>query len=112
MRNRMMLPACALVLAGCRASFGTAGMVGEHAITQYGGDTRGVGTAARQEFYAGAHTSTLIPAAATNVWTMEVIPGERFACPLCREGMDRRFRVESGLTRPVAPPPAPWGARE
>jgi hypothetical protein len=195
MRNRMMLLACALVLAGCRASLGPVGGAGEQdafwtslrrlcgnayagqlvegsaadsafrqnalvmhvarcsegeiripfhvgenrsrtwvvtrtdaglrlkhdhrhedgsedAITQYGGDTRGVGTAARQEFYADAHTATLIPAAATNVWTMEVIPGERFAYALRREGTDRRFRVDFDLTRPVAPPPAPWGARE
>ena len=81
----------------------------EDAITQYGGDTRGMGTAARQEFYADAHTASLIPAAATNVWTVEVIPGERFAYALRREGTDRRFRVEFDLTRPVAPPPAPWG---
>jgi hypothetical protein len=81
----------------------------EDAITQYGGDTRGAGTAARQEFHADAHTASLIPAAATNVWTMEVIPGERFACTLRREGTDRRFRVEFDLARPVPAPPAPWG---
>lgn len=82
---------------------------GEDRVTQYGGDTRGAGTAARQEFYADAHTASLIPAAVTNVWTMEVIPGQRFAYALRREGTDRRFRVEFDLTRPVTPPPAPWG---
>lgn len=81
----------------------------EDAITQYGGDTRGTGTPSRQEFYADAHTASLIPAAATNVWTMEVIPGNHFAYALRREGTDRRFRVEFDLTRPVSPPPAPWG---
>lgn len=81
----------------------------EDAITQYGGDTRDAGTGSRQEFYADAHTASLIPAAVTNVWTMEVIPGERFAYALRREGTDRRFRVEFDLTRPVPPPPAPWG---
>lgn len=81
----------------------------EDAITQYGGDTRDGGTAARQEFYADAHTASLIPAAVTNVWTVEVVPGERFAYALRREGTDRRFRVEFDLTRPVTPPPAPWG---
>lgn len=84
----------------------------EDVITQYGGDTRDAGTASRQEFYADAHTASLIPAAATNVWTMEVIPGERFAYALRREGTDRRFRVEFDLTRPVAPPPAPWGHQD
>ena len=46
----------------------------EDAVTQYGGDTRGVGTLTAQEFYADAHTATLIPAASVNVWTVEVLP--------------------------------------
>lgn len=81
----------------------------EDRITQYGGDTRGPGTASTQEFFADAHTAALIPAAAANVWTVEVVPGRRFAYALRREGTDRRFRVEFDLTRPVAAPPAPWG---
>lgn len=81
----------------------------EDRVTQYGGETRGAGSRSRQEFYADAHTAALIPAAAANVWTMEVIPGEKFAYALRREGTDRRFRVEFDLTRPVAAPPAPWG---
>ena len=84
----------------------------EDEITQYGGDTRTAGTAAMQEFYADAHTASLIPAAATNVWTIEVVPGERFAYALRREGTERRFRVEFDLTRPVPAPPAPWGYSE
>jgi hypothetical protein len=84
----------------------------EDRITQYGGDTRGPGAADRQEFHADAHTATLIPAARTNVWTIEVVPAERFAYALRREGTDRRFRVEFDLTRPVEPPPAPWGQRD
>lgn len=81
----------------------------EDEITQYGGDTRDMGTAARQEFWADAHTAALIPAASTNVWTMEVIPGERFSYALRREGTDRRFRVDFDVTRPIPAPPAPWG---
>lgn len=80
----------------------------EDRVTQYGGDTRGPGTAQIQEFWADAHTAELIPAARTNVWTVEVHPGERFAYALRREGTDRRFRVEFDLTRPVDAPPAPW----
>lgn len=83
----------------------------EDAVTQYGGDTRDAGTGARQEFRADAHTASLIPAARTNVWTMELVPGRRFAYALRREGTDRRFRVEFDLTAPVTPPPAPWGYR-
>jgi hypothetical protein len=79
------------------------------AVTQYGGDTQGPGTATAQEFHADMHTASLIPAARVNVWTMEVIPGKRFAYALRREGTDRRFRVEFDLTKPVPNPPAPWG---
>jgi hypothetical protein len=78
-------------------------------VTQYGGDTAQPGTTEWQEFPADAHTASLIPAAATNIWTVEVIPDTTFAYALRREGTDRRFRVEFDLTKPVAPPPAPWG---
>ncbi|MBD0320639.1 MAG: hypothetical protein ICV87_09920 [Gemmatimonadetes bacterium] len=73
----------------------------EAAPTNYGGDTRGQGTAQRQEFYADANTARMLPAAATNVWTMEVVPGRGFAYALRREGTDRRFRVEFDLSRPA-----------
>lgn len=80
----------------------------EDAVTQYGGDTRVEGDATTQEFHADAHTAELIPAAATNVWTVEVLPG-RFAYALRREGTDRRFRVEFDTNSPVTPPPPSWG---
>ncbi|TVS05865.1 MAG: hypothetical protein EA423_06340 [Phycisphaerales bacterium] len=81
----------------------------EDEITQYGGDTRGPGEPTKQEFHADRFTAELIPAASTNVWTVEIIPGRTFAYALRREGTDRRFRVEFDLTMPVAVPPAPWG---
>jgi hypothetical protein len=81
----------------------------EDEVTQYGGDTRDTGSATKQEFYADAFTAELIPAASTNVWTVEVVPGERFSYALRREGTDRRFRVDFDLTEPVEAPPAPWG---
>lgn len=82
----------------------------EDAVTQYGGDARGAGTATVQEFPADAHTAAMLPAARTNVWTLELVPGARFAYALRRDGTDRRFRVEFALDRPVAAPPAPWGS--
>lgn len=82
----------------------------EDAITQYGGDAAPGGSGQRQEFPADEHTSSLIPAAATNVWTVEVVPGSVFAYALRREGTDRRFRIEFDLSTEVATPPAPWGA--
>lgn len=83
----------------------------EDAVTQYGGDTRSAGTASRQAFHADSLTASLIPAARTNVWTIEIVPGRTFAYGLRREGTDRRFRVEFDLTKPVAAPPPPWGRR-
>lgn len=86
---------------------------GQDVLTQYGGDTAGPGSASRQEFPADRHSRDLftarnIPQSATNVWAVEVQPGRVFAYELRRAG--RHFRVEFDLTRPVAPPPPPWGA--
>jgi hypothetical protein len=81
----------------------------EDEITQYGGDSQPGDESLRQEFRADAHTATLIPAAATNVWTVEVVPQQLFVYALRREGTDRRFRIEFDLTRQVEAPPAPWG---
>ena len=80
-------------------------------VTQYGGDTRDAGTPTKQEFHADSLTASLIPAARTNVWTIEVEPGRLFVYALRREGSDRRFRAEFDLTTTVEMPPAPWGAR-
>ena len=85
----------------------------EDALTQYGGDTASRGTAVRQEFPADQHSRDLfvrgnIPQSVANVWAMEVHPGRTFAYELRRP--NRFFRVEFDLTRPVAPPPPPWGA--
>ena len=77
----------------------------EDRVTQYGGDAGDVSSLA-VDFPADAHTATLIPTAATNIWTVAVDPGRTFTYALRREG--RRFRVEFDLTRPVAAPPAPW----
>jgi hypothetical protein len=85
------------------------------ALTMYGGDSRGTGTATRQEFPADAQSMAMFTAQGrsvsnANVWAIEVSdrifvyelrrppgPGERF------------FRVEFDLTRPIDPPPPPWG---
>lgn len=82
----------------------------EDAITQYGGDSRPGGTASAMDFAADSFTAALIPAARTNVWTVELTP-TRFTYQLRREGTERRFRAEFDLTRPVGTPPAPWGHR-
>lgn len=81
----------------------------EDSVTQYGGDSREGGSAQLTEFPADSFTANLIPAARTNVWTVEITPTQ-FVYQLRRESTDRRFRVEFDVTKPVEPPPAPWGA--
>lgn len=81
----------------------------EDEITRYGGETRGTGTSAAQDFQADRRTAELVPAAATNVWRMELHPDSLFVYALRREGADRRFRAEFDLTRTVDAPPPPWG---
>ena len=81
-------------------------------ITMYGGDTAGQGTAGRQEFPADQESKDMFEAAdmhqsMSNTWAIE-IDSDRFLYELSRpEG--RMFQVEFDLTKPVPPPPAPWG---
>lgn len=85
------------------------------AVTMYGGDSAGVGTAARQDFRVDAESissfrANNLPRSVTNVWSVEVEPGNSFAYQLSRTGENARFfRVEFDLTRPLDPPPPPWG---
>lgn len=85
----------------------------EDVLTQYGGDTANAGAAERQEFPADQHSRDLfvannIPQSVTNVWAVEVHPGQTYVYELRRP--NRHFRVEFDITRPVPAPPAPWGA--
>ena len=80
-------------------------------VTMYGGDTRDAGTADAQEFHADSLTASLIPAARSNVWTLELHPGHMFVYALRREGSTRKFRAEFDLTSSVPAPPAPWGSQ-
>ncbi|MDF7777855.1 hypothetical protein P1X14_21550 [Sphingomonas sp. AOB5] len=80
--------------------------------TMYGGDTAASGTAERQEFPVDGESIAMFRAngldrSVTNIWAVEA-SATRFAYELRRE--NRHFRVEFDLTRPVAAPPAPWGA--
>ncbi len=84
----------------------------EDSVSQYGGDAPlDRITPTSVEFPADAFTAKLIPAAATNVWTMSITPGGRFVYALRREGTDRRFRVEFDLGLQMETPPPPWGSQ-
>jgi hypothetical protein len=85
------------------------------AVTMYGGNTATGGSAQRQEFPVDAESRAMfqregLTASVTNVWAMEVEPGRHFVYELSRP--QRLFRVEFDLGQAVAPPPAPWGARD
>ena len=85
----------------------------EDKVTQYGGDAVAAGTLTRQEFPADAFSKELFlrennAAGVANVWAIEILPNRMFAYELRRPG--RFFRVEFDLTRPVEPPPPPWGS--
>ncbi len=76
----------------------------EDELSQYGGDTETPGSAARQEFPADAFSRTLFlgkgnPASVTNVWAVEVHPGQTYAYELRRP--NRFFRVEFDLSKPL-----------
>ncbi|MCK7595488.1 hypothetical protein [Pseudomarimonas salicorniae] len=86
----------------------------EDPVTWYGGDTTDSGTPARQAFPVDAASianfkENGLDASLQNTWALEIEPGQRFVYELSRPS-GRLFRVEFDLTRPVPPPPAPWGA--
>lgn len=86
----------------------------DDAVTMYGGESVVAGTAQRQEFPVDAESVALferegLAASVTNTWAMEIEPGQRFVYELTRPG-GREFKVEFDLTRPVDPPPPPWGS--
>lgn len=81
-------------------------------VTMYGGWTTSVGMPTRQMFPADEETVKVIAAAATNVWWIDLVPGEYFTYNLRRMGSDRLFSVKFDLTRPIAAPPAPWGWKD
>ncbi len=87
----------------------------DDAVTMYGGDTADAGTATRQAFPVDAESIAVfgregLAASVTNTWAMEIVPGRQFVYELSRPG-GRLFQVEFDLTRPIAPPPAPWGSQ-
>lgn len=88
-------------------------------VTFYGGDTATPGSAGAQDFPVDAESVALftregMTVSNGNIWRVEVdragTADARFAYQLTRQPpSDRKFRVEFDLTRPITPPPAPWG---
>jgi hypothetical protein len=84
----------------------------EDSVTQYGGTTSNTGSSTLQMFPADQHTVNILPAAATNVWWVELVAGKFFTYNLRRMGTDRLFTIRFDLTKPVAIPYAPWGWKD
>lgn len=81
----------------------------EDSITQYGGLTPNAGSKTLQMFPADQQTVDMLPAAATNVWWIELVPGNYFTYNLRRMGTDRYFSIRFDLKKAVTTPQAPWG---
>ncbi|MBL7749316.1 MAG: hypothetical protein JNM19_17890, partial [Chitinophagaceae bacterium] len=84
----------------------------EDSVTQYGGHTANSGMETLQMFPADQFTTNLLPAAATNVWWVEIVPGKYFTYNLRRMGTDRLFSIRFDLSAPVPLPGAPWGWKD
>ncbi|HLF46371.1 MAG TPA: hypothetical protein VI548_08095 [Chitinophagaceae bacterium] len=78
-------------------------------ITMYGGATSNSGSATVQYFPADEHTAKILPAAAANVWWVELVAGKYLTYNLRRMGTDRLFTIRFDLSIPVVLPESPWG---
>lgn len=81
-------------------------------VTMYGGWTTNVGMPSRQMFPADQETVDIIPAAATNVWWIDLVPGEHFTYNLRRMGSERYFSIKFDLKTAIKAPEAPWGWKD
>jgi len=84
----------------------------EDEVTLYGGHTEAPGTEVSQSFPVDDFSIKLfeangLDASVVNVWSMEIVPGDRFSYVLRRP--NRHFQVDFDLTLAIDPPPLPWG---
>ena len=78
-------------------------------VTMYGGWTTSPGMPTRQMFPADTETYKVIPAGATNVWWIDVVPGEHFIYNIRRMGSERYVSIKFDLKKSIEPPAPPWG---
>lgn len=81
-------------------------------VTMYGGWTTSDGTPTRQMFPADQKTVDVVPAAATNVWWIDLTAGQSLSYNLRRMGSERYFSIKFDLKTPVKAPEAPWGWKD
>jgi hypothetical protein len=78
-------------------------------VTMYGGLTANSGSPTRQMFPADDETVSVIAAAATNVWWIDLVSNDYFSYNLRRIGSERYFSIKFDLTKEVSIPDTPWG---
>ncbi|HBQ61621.1 MAG TPA: hypothetical protein DD671_18940 [Balneolaceae bacterium] len=78
-------------------------------LTMYGGTSVNTGSATLQTFPADQETADLIPAAASNIWWIEIVPGEYYTYNLRRIGTDRYFSIRFSFEDETEIPPPAWG---
>jgi hypothetical protein len=81
-------------------------------VTMYGGWTTNGGAPDRQMFPADRQTVDILPAAAANVWWIEIVDGQYFTYNLRRLGTERYFSIKFDLSKEIAKPDAPWGWKD
>lgn len=81
----------------------------EDEVTMYGGISANTGLSTLQTFPADQETADLIPAAASNVWWIEVVPDEYYTYNLRRIGTDRFFSIRFSFEDETEIPPPAWG---
>lgn len=81
----------------------------EDEITQYGGMSSNSGLATLQTFPADQHTAELIPAAASNIWWIEVVEDQYYTYNLRRLGTDRFFSIRFNFENETEIPERAWG---
>ncbi|MCE7995310.1 MAG: hypothetical protein HEP71_25255 [Roseivirga sp.] len=83
----------------------------EDDVTQYGGTASNAGSATMQVFPADQFTASLLPRAATNVWSVSLAE-TAFSYNLNRVNNNSVFKVVFDLTQPIETPETPWGWEE
>lgn len=81
----------------------------EDEITMYGGTSTNTGLSTLQTFPADQQTADLIPAAASNIWWVELVPDEYYTYNLRRIGTDRYFSIRFNFENETDTPPPAWG---
>lgn len=81
----------------------------EEEISQYGGDAPVPGLATRQIFPADAHTARILPERADNFWFLDFVGEDVLQYGVHWPTAGHSIRFSFDLSRPVDPPPPPWG---